>query len=128
MSTDQRSPQKVQGNARFVQDLQSDGPRQEVIGSWFLKPVGKRPTLKRYLLDLWRRGHFIWADSRARAFSAGRGMILGNAWLVLQPMLNGAIYFLIFGLLLQTSRGIDRFVGYLIIGVFLFQFTARSLM
>src|SRR5690625_1038131 len=128
MSIDERPPHEAQDSARFVQDLQSDGPRREVIGRWFLKPVGKRPTLRKYLIDLWGRRHFIWADSRARAFSAGRGMILGNAWLILQPLLNGAIYFLIFGLLLQTSRGIDRFVGYLIIGVFLFQFTARSLM
>ncbi|MGC0272882.1 ABC transporter permease [Pseudactinotalea sp. Z1739] len=127
MSTNQQPQQEVQDNARFVQELQSDDPHKEVIGRWFLKPVGKRPALRRYLFDLWNRRHFIWADSRARAFSTGRGMILGNVWLVLQPLLNGAIYFLIFGVLLGTSRGIDRFVGYLIIGVFLFQFTGRSL-
>lgn len=42
-------------------------------------------------------------------------------------MLDAAVYLIVFGLILQTSRGIDFFLGYLIIGVFLFQFTARSL-
>lgn len=126
MSIDEQSRQ-AHDNARFVQNLQNDGPRREVVGRWFLKPVNKRPTLRRYLSDLYDRRHFIWADSRARAFSAGRGMVLGNAWLVLQPMLNGAIYFLIFGLILQASRGVENYMGYLIVGVFLFQFTGRCM-
>lgn len=111
----------------FVQRLHSDGTRHERIGTWFLQPVGKRPTLGRYLKELYARRHFIWADARARAFSAGRGMLLGNAWLVLQPFLNGMIYLLIFGIVLQVSRGVENYMGYLIVGVFLFQFTARSL-
>ena len=37
-----------------------------------------------------------------------------------QPMLDAIVYFLVFGLLLQTSRGIDNFIGYLIIGVTFF--------
>lgn len=126
MTTEEPS-HEIRDNARFIQQLQSDGPRREVVGRWSLKPVGKRPPLHIYLYQLWGRRHFIWADSRARAFSAGRGMLLGNAWLVLQPLLNGAIYLLIFGILLQTSRGIDNFIGYLIVGVFLFQFTSRCL-
>ena len=35
-------------------------------------------------------------------------------------MLDAIVYFLVFGLLLQTSRGIDNFIGYLIIGVTFF--------
>ncbi len=41
-------------------------------------------------------------------------------------MLNGLAYFLIFGKVLNSSKGIENFVGYLIIGVFLFQFTTQS--
>jgi teichoic acid transport system permease protein len=33
----------------------------------------------------------------------------------------------IFGLLLETSRGIENFLGYLVIGTFLFHFTSRCL-
>lgn len=92
-----------------------------------LHHVGRRPRLGPYVAELWRYRHFIVADARARAFSSGRGTVLGNAWLALQPMLNGLVYYLIFGLLLGTSRGIDNFVGYLLIGVFLFQYTSRTL-
>ncbi|WP_448059163.1 ABC transporter permease [Cellulomonas hominis] len=48
-------------------------------------------------------------------------------WLVLRPVLDGAVYLVIFGLLLRSNRGIENFLGYLVIGVFMFQFTSRCL-
>ncbi|MCA1781505.1 MAG: ABC transporter permease [Dermatophilaceae bacterium] len=90
-----------------------------------LRPVLARAPLGRYLRSLWQRRHFILADSRARAFSGNRDMVLGNLWLVGRPLLEGAVYYIIFGLLLKTSRGIDNFTGFLLIGVFLFSYTAR---
>lgn len=101
--------------------------RREVVGTWALDVVGRRPRLGRYLADLWNRRHFIRAESRAKAYSGNGGFLLGNAWLVLSPILDGITYYIIFGLLLGTSRGIENFIGYLIIGVFLFSFTGRSL-
>ena len=85
-----------------------------------LYPVGRRPPLPAYLRQLWQRRHFIWADARAKALGSQRGTFLGNAWLIAKPMLNAIVYFIVFGLLLQTSRGIDNFIGYLIIGVTFF--------
>ena len=85
-----------------------------------LKPVGKRPTLSAYTRGLWQRRHFIWADARAKALGTQRGTFLGNAWLVAKPMLDASVFFVVFGLLLQTSRGIENFIGYLIVGVTLF--------
>lgn len=119
-------------NARFLERVtkqvsDDDTLRQEVVGSWALKPVGKRVGLMTYLKQLADRRHFIWADSRARAFSGNRNMILGNLWLVLLPVLDGLAYFLIFGVLLQLSRGMENYVAFLLIGIFMFQFTIRSL-
>ena len=85
-----------------------------------LYPVGRRPPLVAYIRQLWQRRHFIWADARAKALGSQRGTFLGNAWLIAKPMLDAIVYFLVFGLLLQTSRGIDNFIGYLIIGVTFF--------
>ena len=85
-----------------------------------LYPVGRRPPLPAYIRQLWQRRHFIWADARAKALGSQRGTFLGNAWLIAKPMLDAIVYFLVFGLLLQTSRGIDNFIGYLIIGVTFF--------
>ncbi|WP_286956751.1 ABC transporter permease [Brevibacterium sp. UBA7493] len=88
--------------------------------------MGKRTPLEIYFEQLWQRRHFIIAESRAKVAGDGRHNVLGNVWLVLSPLLNGMGYFLIFGYVLNTSNGVENFVGYLIIGVFFFQFTIRS--
>ncbi|WP_165391887.1 ABC transporter permease [Zhihengliuella halotolerans] len=64
----------------------------------------------------------------SRLKSNYRKNVLGPVWLVLTPVLNGLTYYLIFGLLLNLSRGIDNYVGYLLIGVFGFQFTNKVVM
>jgi teichoic acid transport system permease protein len=92
-----------------------------------LRDLYRRPPLADYLRQLWDRRHFIRADAHARVAGSTRGTVLGRTWLVLNPVLDGAAYFLIFGVLLQTSRGIPNFLGYLVVGVFLFRFTARCL-
>nr|WP_277355715.1 ABC transporter permease [Cellulomonas hominis] len=53
--------------------------------------------------------------------------MLGTAWLVLRPVLDAAVYLVIFGLVLRSDRGIENFLGYLVIGTFMFQFTVRCL-
>ncbi|MDC5698347.1 ABC transporter permease [Intrasporangium calvum] len=92
-----------------------------------LSPVGVRPTLGRYLWGLHQRRHFIWADSRARAFSGNKDTILGNLWLIGRPILDGFAFYIIFGVILGTSRGVENYIGFLLVGVFLFSFVSRSL-
>jgi teichoic acid transport system permease protein len=92
-----------------------------------LSRVGARPPLGQYVRLLWARRHFLWADARAKVASGTRQSLLGKAWLVLNPLIDGAVYFLIFGLLMKNAKDIDNFVGYLLIGVFLFQFTTQSI-
>ncbi|MCR1983458.1 ABC transporter permease [Cellulosimicrobium cellulans] len=98
----------------------------EVVSAGRLTRVGARPPLGVYLGQLWNRRHFLWAEARAKVTSGTRENLLGSVWLVLKPVLDGLTYFLIFGLLLQSSRGIDNFLGFLIVGVFLFSFTTRG--
>lgn len=54
-------------------------------------------------------------------------MYLGRAWIVLQPILDTAVYILIFGVVLNISKNIDYFIGYLVIGVIFFSFITRGL-
>lgn len=91
-----------------------------------LRPVVHRPPLDEYLHLLWRRRHFVWADARARTLSESRRFLLGQAWLVLRPVLDAAVYMVIFGLVMRTSRGVENFLGYLVVGVFLFRFTSGA--
>ncbi|EZP32793.1 ABC transporter permease [Micrococcus luteus] len=92
-----------------------------------LRRVGARPGLARYLASLWEYRSFILFDSRSRIAGANSVNALGRVWMVLNPILDGAAYFLVFGLLLGTGRGVPNFLGYLIIGVFLFRYTSSAI-
>ncbi|MCK7676246.1 ABC transporter permease [Corynebacterium pygosceleis] len=92
-----------------------------------LNPVVARPSPFEYAYQLWRRRYFILAEGRAKAFYSAKNMVLGNFWLVVNPLLNVAVYGVIFGLLLKTSRGIENFIPFLIVGVTYFSFLQRSI-
>lgn len=91
-----------------------------------LSRVGARPPFLDYLVALWDFRQFIFYDARARVQSGHKDDRLGSVWLVLTPLFTGAVFYLIFGLILNTSRGIENFIGFLVIGVFLFQMSSRS--
>ena len=50
---------------------------------------------------------------------------LGQFWHIVNPALMVGVYFLIFGVLLDARRGVDNYLGFLVIGVVLFQLTQR---
>lgn len=92
-----------------------------------LDEVSKRPALADYIRRLWDRRHFAIEDAKAHAYQRSRGTALGIAWLVVNPFLNAVIYFLVFGLLLQTSRGIENFPAYLVVGLNFFRIMRTAL-
>lgn len=92
-----------------------------------LSRIGVRPPLGSYILQLWQRRHFIWYDARHRASTQNARMRLGNLWLVLRPLVDASFYFVIFGLVLQVSRGVENFPAFLVIGILLFRSTATSI-
>lgn len=89
--------------------------------------VGARPSLWRYLRQIWDYRSFVLFDSKSRIAGGNSTNALGQIWLVLNPILNGAAYYFVFGLLLGTGRGVENFIGYLIIGVFMFRFTSSAI-
>jgi teichoic acid transport system permease protein len=97
------------------------------ISSEGLVPVGRRTSLRSYLAALWNRRHFIVAESRAKVSGSTRKNLLGYGWLFLNPLLSVLAFWFIFGFILDSSRGIDNFLGFLVIGVFFFQFTGKSM-
>lgn len=92
-----------------------------------VRALDARDSLGAYLQKLWGRRSFILLDARARAFQGHRGMWLGKLWIILNPLVEAATYGLIFGLLLRTSRGIDNFIGFLLIGIIFFGFLQQGL-
>ena len=91
-----------------------------------LRQSAARPPLRKYLQEVWARRNFIWAFASAKNISMYTDSRLGQVWQLLTPLLNAAVYYLIFGLLLNTKRGVPDFIPFLVTGVFLFGFTQRS--
>lgn len=92
-----------------------------------LARVGVRPDLAEYVRQVWRRRHFAVALAASKAYSRNQGSYLGQAWAVLTPILWAAVYLVVFGVVLSTDRGVDNFAGFLVIGVFLYHFSASSI-
>ncbi len=46
---------------------------------------------------------------------------------MLTPLLNIGVYYLIFGLLLNTNRGVPNYIAFLAVGVFIFTFCTTTL-
>jgi teichoic acid transport system permease protein len=102
----------------------------EVAAKYGLAVSGARPGLAEYVRQLWGRRHFVLAFSSAKLTAQYSQAKLGQLWQVATPLLNAAVYYLIFGLILQSSRGIpsEVFIPFLVTGVFVFTFTQSSVM
>jgi teichoic acid transport system permease protein len=98
----------------------------ELAVEYKLRPSAARPSLLRYGGQLWQRRHFIMGFATARNVAMYTEARLGQLWQVLTPLLNAAVYYLIFGLILDTSRGVPKFLPFLITGIFVFNFTQRA--
>lgn len=91
-----------------------------------LQAVGARPPLGEYLRELWGSRHFIIYDAKVRLAVSQDHTFLGKAWIVLNPILLGLTFYVIFGLLLDTARGIDNFVAFIFLGLIMFTYSIRS--
>lgn len=109
----------------------SDPMRQELEAKYGdlsqLRRVGTRPPLREYFTELVDRRHFIWAGARGEALTRYSNERLGMAWYVLRPLLDAAFYWLIFGVVLNMSRGMDNFIAFILIGIFMFQMSSRAI-
>jgi teichoic acid transport system permease protein len=99
----------------------------QLAARYGLRLSGARPSLSRYIKTLWQRRHFITGYATARNISMYTDAKLGQLWQVLTPLLNAGVYYLIFGELFQTSRAVNHFPAFLLVGVFVFAFTERSI-
>ena len=88
-----------------------------LVNTGHLKSLQTRPAFSEYCRQLWERRAFIWTDARFKALRTTKDYRLWRTWLVLQPLLDVAFYAFLFGLILKTSRGIENFIGFLILGV-----------
>ncbi|MEV5171873.1 ABC transporter permease [Streptomyces flaveolus] len=93
-----------------------------------LSVSGARPTLPEYVRQLWARRHFISAFATAKLTAQYSQAKLGQVWQVMTPLLNAAVYYFIFGVLLGTKHNVSDYVPFLVTGVFIWTFTQSSIM
>ncbi|WP_299034341.1 ABC transporter permease [uncultured Pseudokineococcus sp.] len=102
-------------------------PAAEVARRAGLPRLGGRPPLVDYSRDLWERRALLVELARSRFRATNEGTRLGMAWVVIRPLLNAAVYGLVFGLLLPAGTRPDNFVPFLVVGIFVFQFFSGCL-
>ncbi|MFE7133585.1 ABC transporter permease [Streptomyces sp. NPDC057638] len=104
--------------------------RAELAAKYGLSVSGARPGVIAYISQLWGRRHFILAFSQAKLTAQYSQAKLGQLWQVVTPLLNAAVYYFIFGLILDSGRGMSKevFIPFLVTGVFVFTFTQSSVM
>ncbi|GAB3752322.1 ABC transporter permease [Zhihengliuella somnathii] len=86
---------------------------------------GARSSFSDYLLSVWDARSFVFHEARTSVQGEGKEMILGHLWLILNPILDGIMYYVLFALILQMDKGIDNFVAYLLIGIFMYRMSNR---
>lgn len=128
--TAQSGAATVRGIGVWVQ-LHILGTLPEMRSADTLPPDGLRdvhapPSSREYFGSVLARREYIVHVARSELKSRHMNTALGNLWHLLNPTLQMAIYFLVFGVLLGVDRGIDNFIAFLAIGIFTFGFTQRA--
>jgi len=109
-----------------VADPDAGLTQRQLAERYGLTFAGARPSLVAYTRQLWSYRHFIAAYANAKVVASFSTARLGRLWQVLTPLTNAAVYFLIFGVILNTRGGVDNFIAYLCIGLFVFTFTSAA--
>jgi teichoic acid transport system permease protein len=118
---------EVDGPAARVDDPMTSGEEAaELATRYGLTRIDRNPSFTEYVRRLWRRRAFVVELAKARAYRRHQSNYLGQLWAVLDPLLLAGSYFLIFGLLLRTDRGVDNFIGFLTVGIFIYSFIAAT--
>jgi teichoic acid transport system permease protein len=92
-----------------------------------LTTPGAHGTWREYLLRLWERRDYIRYVPFSELRSQQMNTVLGNLWHLFNPILSIGVYGLVFGMLLETNRGVEvNFVAFLGVGVFVFGFTQKA--
>lgn len=90
-----------------------------------LRDAHESSRLGVYLRELYERRSYINHVATNELKSRQITNVLGNFWHLLNPALSIAVYYLIFGLLLDTGRT-ENFILFLTVGLFIYQTTQKS--
>ncbi|MGW7349621.1 ABC transporter permease [Streptomyces sp. NPDC054854] len=99
----------------------------ELAAAHGLTVSGARPSLPRYVAQLWDRRHFVTAYATARMHATYSTAKLGQVWHLVTPLLNAAVYYFVFGIVMRAGHAVPDYVPFLITGVFVWDFIGSSI-
>lgn len=82
------------------------------------------PPPRVYIQRMWEKRDFVAALPIEQLKASHQATLLGNVWHLGNPVLSVVVYYVIFGLLLGVSRGMENFTLFLVIGVFAYRQTS----
>ncbi|HYY33058.1 MAG TPA: ABC transporter permease [Gaiellaceae bacterium] len=88
-------------------------------------PIGL-PPLDSYVRELWRRRQFAFELARTNLRAQHFNTVLGQLWLVLNPLLLTFIYFVLVDIVGRGSRG-STFLAHLMLCLFAFRLVSTSI-
>lgn len=91
-----------------------------------LERVGARPKFSTYVVEIWRRRAFALTMARYKVQASMSDNRLGMGWIVLKPILNAALFGLIFGIIMPSDSRPENFIPFLVAGIFIFEYFSKS--
>src|SRR5439155_14299860 len=88
------------------------------------------PALRPYLVDLWGRRRFIWHLARTDLKGEHYDSAIGQLWVILDPLLMAAVYFLLRTVVRPAGSGANRnaIIAHLVWAIFVFTFVSNTMM
>lgn len=89
--------------------------------------LGVTPSVGQYLRQVWLRREFAVANATGELRAEHMDTTLGNVWHLLNPMLLIAVYYVVFVVILDATRGVENFIGFLSVGIFAYQWATKAI-
>lgn len=89
--------------------------------------LGVTPSVGQYLRQVWLRREFAVANASGELRSEHMDTTLGNLWHLLNPILLIAVYYVVFVVILDATRGVENFIGFLSVGIFAYQWATKAI-
>jgi ABC-type polysaccharide/polyol phosphate export permease len=88
------------------------------------------PPLRPYFIELWARRRFIWHLARSDLKAEHYDSAIGQLWVILDPLLLAAVYFLLRTVVRPSGSGPARngIIAHLVWAVFVFTFVSNAMM
>jgi len=108
---------------------QTISPEDEYLGEHHVYEPHRAglPKMRPYFRELWRRKSFAFELSHTEMHAANTDTFFGQAWLVINPLLLAAVYFILVDIVSGRSQR-PTFFAHLTSGLFLFYFISGAML